>query len=529
VFCVKCGNQVPDDAKFCDRCGEPTAAQPIETNQGSQPRQAPQQQSQPTVSSQQTAPSQAHGSSPAGRVQTFGNSVGGQNTTQKPVFVSYSESIKQILKALFLPMSPRGRGPLGYLLYPFLAALKIMVLVFLLPVGLIATLSDPSTFYLTLIPVFWVLPVIFAIMAFKGKVAQTRLKPAELKKQLVALMEGKGATALDEDDADILEFAFAEEKNPIFICAEVSVVDGVEGSYVRLFLSGYTEGIKDINESPVFGPVNDEYGIISLLQLFFGLFVTHGAMKANKIIGQLAQEVAALVPQKQHQKPSTATSEKAQQQPADDTLPREGNKTLPDESGKPVGEAPYPFTPDVRDAAGGYFVYDSDGFAYYLLDSHKRMKAVLLADKNGKPVEPFIDFSDDMLDMRDDGTMFTKVTKVDLNFRYYPVYYDRGVVRSALENLTGSLDQKIAGFNAICDFYVHFPEAKLDPQGDATLYDLIAEGCEICERTIGSDNSGIKRQSQEHGNRILQLARELPNDAKVSALAERVSRVLPSA
>jgi hypothetical protein len=34
------------------------------------------------------------------------------------------------------------------------------------------------------------------------------------------------------------------------------------------------------------------------------------------------------------------------------------------------------------------------------------MKAILIADETGSPREPFIDFNSNMIDMRDDGTIF---------------------------------------------------------------------------------------------------------------------------
>jgi len=36
MFCAKCGNQLPNEARFCDKCGEPTAAQPSQSYQSTQ-------------------------------------------------------------------------------------------------------------------------------------------------------------------------------------------------------------------------------------------------------------------------------------------------------------------------------------------------------------------------------------------------------------------------------------------------------------------------------------------------------------
>jgi len=44
MFCAKCGKQLPDDARFCNRCGEEIVAQPPQATRGYQPMQAPQQQ-----------------------------------------------------------------------------------------------------------------------------------------------------------------------------------------------------------------------------------------------------------------------------------------------------------------------------------------------------------------------------------------------------------------------------------------------------------------------------------------------------
>jgi hypothetical protein len=91
----------------------------------------------------------------------------------------------------------------------------------------------------------------------------------------------------------------------------------------------------------------------------------------------------------------------------------------------------------------------------------------------------------------------------------------------------GSLDEKISGFNAICDFYVLFPKAKINPQHvDIMVYDLIAEGCEICKNHINYHNSGFKRQAEECGMRIIKLALECPDDVRIAGLAKRVSKVI---
>jgi len=49
MICAKCGNQLPDDARFCNRCGEEIATQATQALQGYPPLQTPQQQSQPTA------------------------------------------------------------------------------------------------------------------------------------------------------------------------------------------------------------------------------------------------------------------------------------------------------------------------------------------------------------------------------------------------------------------------------------------------------------------------------------------------
>ncbi|MDR0883647.1 MAG: hypothetical protein LBN05_03455 [Oscillospiraceae bacterium] len=205
----------------------------------------------------------------------------------KPFFMTKKASVKEILKVLLLPMNPKGRGIRMYIAYPVLVLYKIMILL-AVPACLIGGFVEPGVFVGFIICFLWAMPAIFGIMAFSGKVTKTQVPISEINNKIIQYMKNNGATNIERIDDGIIEFSFECNDDPIALATEISTIDGIDGVYVRVFLSNYTEGVKESKY------VKNEDPLTMAYKLFIGLFATHGSIKANKLIKNLTNELSSL-------------------------------------------------------------------------------------------------------------------------------------------------------------------------------------------------------------------------------------------
>jgi len=209
--------------------------------------------------------------------------------SQKPVFSTSSHSIKQILKVLFLPMRPKGRGCFYYVIYPLLLLMKIWVLLAMLSFIICGFAVHPGFFIGAIIAFLWFSPGIIGIIAFKGKMVQSALESSDLKMSVIQKMKAMGVSTYYTRDDNTLEFELSnvDKSLPPGMFVEIVGTQNNKASFARICMSNtYSEGGE---LHPAFG--DDASGCGFIIVLFFRLFVTNSAGKVNKVIKQLAEEL----------------------------------------------------------------------------------------------------------------------------------------------------------------------------------------------------------------------------------------------
>jgi hypothetical protein len=227
----------------------------------------------------------------------------GVEKSAKPAFSTRSDSIKSILKVLFLPIwSPKGRGCFGYLLWPVILIAKLYVL-FGIIVTFILGFSYPGAFIGTLVLFLWFSPAILAITALNGKVIHSSSKQPELKNQITQKMRALKAEELtDAGSGSIRYFALTGVSNdtpPILAIEIVAQKDSDCATYARIFMADvFSEAVASSKTGGAIQEVFHEsssggsLGIL-IFTWFLKLFVADHAGKVSKIIKQLASELGS--------------------------------------------------------------------------------------------------------------------------------------------------------------------------------------------------------------------------------------------
>jgi hypothetical protein len=141
-----------------------------------------------------------------------------------------------------------------------------------------------------------------------------------------------------------------------------------------------------------------------------------------------------------------------------------GSITIPSGAPVPPPKSNVTYTPDAKDADGGYFVYSLAGFLWWIVDKNFKFQSIVGAniwqeqkdaEANGLPLTA-VDY--DNLHHYENGMLYDRAGNP--KGRYYTERYDIQALWQNAETQfnTFKADNMLIGFRTMCDLYLLFPE-----------------------------------------------------------------------